>query len=127
MDRFQPGIINVDDKVGNRKDFNSYVLTILHHNVQSLSNKLLELSLLNSDLISLDISCFTEHWLMEDKIRVSNTDHFKLMSNFSRFSSNHGGSCIFVQKHWWTKVVKNCKMDTKPKRFWNDYSRIAGF
>jgi hypothetical protein len=68
MDRFQPEIINVDDNVGHRRDFNSYVLTISHQNVLSLSKKLLALSFwLNSDLINLDISCFTQHWLMEDK------------------------------------------------------------
>jgi hypothetical protein len=90
MDRLKQEIINVDDKVGNRKDFNSYVLKIVHHNVQSLSNKLFELSIvLNSDLINLDVLCFTEHWLMENQMRDVNIDCFKLMSNFSRFSSSH--------------------------------------
>jgi hypothetical protein len=41
-------MINVDDKVGNRKDFNSYALKIFHHNVQSLSKKLFKLPILLS-------------------------------------------------------------------------------
>jgi len=32
-------------------------------------------------------------------------NHFKLVSNFGRFSCNHGRSCIFVRKDWQTKEV----------------------
>ena len=100
----------MDDTVGNTKDFHSHVLTILHHNVQSLSNKVLQLSiLLNSDFIHADILCFTEYWLMEEQIRVLNTDNFKSVSNCSRLSSNHGGLCIFVQQDQQTKEVNYLK------------------
>jgi hypothetical protein len=45
-----------------------------------LSNNLTELTiLLDSDLISLDMLCFTEHWLTENPMTVLNTDHFKLV------------------------------------------------
>jgi len=99
----------VGDTVGNTNDFHSHVLTILNHNVQSLGNKLFQLSiLLNSDFIYADILCFTEYWLMEEQMRVLNTDHFKSVNNCSRFSSNHGGLCIFVQD-WQTKEVNYLK------------------
>jgi hypothetical protein len=96
----------MDDKVGNRNDFNSLFQIILHHNVQSLSNILLELYiLLNSELINLDILYFTKHLQMEEQMRVLNIDHFKLVSNFGRFSSNYGRSCIFERKDWQHKEV----------------------
>ena len=69
MDRFQQEMINVDDKVGNRKDLNTYALKTLHHIVRTLSNKLLELYILLSlEYINFDNLCFTGHWLMEEQI-----------------------------------------------------------
>jgi len=46
---------------------------------------------------------------MEEQMRVLNTDHLKLVSNFGRFSSNHGRSCIFVWKDWQSKEVNYLK------------------
>jgi len=36
---------------------------------------------------------------MENQMRVVNIDHFKLVSNFSIFSSKHWGSSIIVQNN----------------------------
>jgi exonuclease III len=108
----------VDSKVSNRKDFSSSVTSILHHNVQSLSNKLLELAiLLQSDLKDVDIFCFTEHWLKEDQLRLTNINHFKLATNFSRISNGHGGSCIYARKYLQPKEVGCLQVLSKEEDF----------
>jgi exonuclease III len=68
--------------------------------VQSLKNKLLELTvLLQSDLKNVNILCFTEHWLKEDQLELTNIEHFNLVSKFSRIRNEHGGSCTYVKEH----------------------------
>jgi hypothetical protein len=48
----------------------------IHHNVQSINNKLLELNvLLQSELADVDVLCLSEHWLREELIII---DKFKL-------------------------------------------------
>jgi hypothetical protein len=72
-------------------------LKVLHHNVQSLQNKLYELSvLLAYKDMSMDILCFTEHWMSIDQIHSISLEHYQLASNFSRSSRKGSGSCIFV-------------------------------
>ena len=88
--------LNLYNKIGQVKNFNDYAL-ILHHNVQSLNNKLLDMAMmLTVDNLNVNILCFTEHWLLEDQMNVLNIDQFRLVSNFSSYSTS-GGSHIFLR------------------------------
>jgi hypothetical protein len=118
MDRCQYEATMIETEVGTRKDLNSNVISIIHHNVQSLNNKLLNLAvLLQSDLKDIDVLCFTEHWQKEKQIKLSNIDQFKLLSNFNRNNTAHGGSCIYVRKYLQTKEVNYFKGINKGKDF----------
>jgi len=76
------------------------MVSILHHNVQSINNKLLELNVsLQSELADVDVLCLSEHWLREEYIQLISIDKIKLASNFSRSKSDHGGSSIYVKYH----------------------------
>ena len=87
------------------------MVSILHHNVQSINNKLLELNaLLQSELAEVDVLCLSEHWLIS-------TDKFKLASNFNRSKSDHGGSSIYVKYHVQTKEINYLKVMSKEKDF----------
>ena len=86
------------------KDTNSamnskqYEIRLLHHNVQSLSNKLLDIAvMLATEHSKINILCFTEHWLSEVQMKFLNIDGFGLVSNFSRSHSASGGFCIFTR------------------------------
>jgi len=47
------------------------VVSILHHNVQSMNNELLELNVLfQSELADVDGLCLSYHWLREEYIKL---------------------------------------------------------
>jgi hypothetical protein len=96
--------LDLYNKIGQVKNFNDYAL-VLHHNVQSLNNKLLDIAImLTVDNLNVNILCCTEHWLLEDQMNVLNIDQFRLVSNFSTYSTS-GGSCIFIRNTIQNKEV----------------------
>jgi hypothetical protein len=83
-------------------------LSVLHQNVQSISNKQTELDLvLKSSLKNILVLCFTEHWVQVDYLNLIQIDQYKLVSYFSRKKYDHGGSCIYVKQGIRTKEL-NC-------------------
>ena len=102
--------LHVKDTETSKLDLNLYELKILHHNVQSLNNMLLEISIsLSFDDISVYVLCFTEYWLRENQLSSAYNDQFKLVSSFSKSSRNGGGSGIFIRNFLHTKDVDYLK------------------
>ena len=101
---FETGdLYNKEGRVENIREFE---IRILHHNVQSLYNKLLDIKMmLTIDNLNANMLCLMEHWLCEDQMNVLNIDQFKLVSKFCRSSSASGGSCIFTKNTLQTKEI----------------------
>ena len=95
-----------------------YEIRLLHHNVQSMHNKLLDIAImLTTEHSNINILCFTEHWLSEVELQFLNTDGFRLVSNFSRTHSLSGGSCIFTRNSIATKEVNYFRKLRNKKAF----------
>jgi len=72
--------------------------TILHQNIQEISNKTDEL--LNSlSPNAPQVICLTEHHLRTEEIRNVNFSQYTLTTSFCRQTYSHGGVCIFVPKN----------------------------
>ena len=88
----------------NRRDkrvTNNLTLSVLHQNVQSISNKQIELDLvLKSKLKNTEVLCSTEHWVKADYLNLIQVDQYNLVSHFSREMCNHGGSLCICSKRY---------------------------
>jgi hypothetical protein len=93
-------------------------LSVLHQNVQSISNKVVELDLvLKSSMGNIDVLCFTEHWVKEDYLNLIQIDQYKLVNYFSRKKYEHGGSCIYVKNGIRTRELNYLKDLNEEKEF----------
>jgi hypothetical protein len=73
--------------------------------------------MLQSELEEVEVLCLTEHWLKEEYIKLISIDEFKLVSNFSRSESIHGGTCIYVKHYLKTREVNYLNGIGKEKDF----------
>jgi hypothetical protein len=85
MDKHKQEYNRVEKDRRNKSITEESILSVLHHNVRSINNKLPKLDLLlNSNLKHIDVLYCTEHWLKEDYLKIIKIDQYILFSYFSR-------------------------------------------
>jgi hypothetical protein len=100
VDSHQQKTVKVEKEGKIKQTPKSDMISIRHYNLQSITNKLLELNvLLQSELTDVDVLCLSEYWLREEYIKLIGVDKFKLASNFSKSKGDLGCSCIYVKHH----------------------------
>jgi len=90
-------------------------LNVVHQNLRSLWGKCKEL--LETEINTAEVLCFTEHWLNCHKIHAININNFTLANAFCRKNSDHGGSCIFVKQGIMTKELNSLNELREEKSF----------
>ena len=74
-------------------------IILYHQNVQSLTNKIDELSvILHNNYIGPHFVCFSEYHLKERELLKITFDSYTLASGYCRENSLVGGVCIFTKK-----------------------------
>jgi hypothetical protein len=85
---------------------------LLHQNVQSLINKMINIEgLLTDKTLESDVLRITEHWLDEKKIGYYNLENYSLISTFCRKNKKHRGSYIYAKTNL---VAKPCELGNEP-------------
>ena len=99
MDKYYQELIRAGMNRRDKRVTNNLTLSVLHQNIQSISNKEVEINLvLKSRLKNTEVLCFTEHWVKADYVNLIQTDQHKLVSHFSRQMYDRGGFCIYVKR-----------------------------
>ena len=82
------------------KSKNMNNITLYHQNVQSLTNKIDELSIaIHKNYIGPHFICLTEHHHKETEITQISFEGYTLACAFCRKKSLVGGVCIFINKN----------------------------
>ena len=105
-------------KLNNNSNYNRIKLSnknvkVMHLNIQSLNNKLIDIELLLNNLDNeIDILCIDEHWLTSAQLESAFLRYYKVANAFCRTQLKHGGTLIYVKE----------SMNIKPLAIINEFN-----
>lgn len=91
----------------------TFNITLLHQNVQSLGNSVPQIEVILSEMNNPYFLCLTEHWQCSEQLSVLQISEYTLVSSFCRGRGEHGGAAVYVRK------------DLKRGRARNDINKLS--